>query len=101
MATTELYSLSLHAALPILSRVSWLRSSGTVVLRMDCRNRTACLRRLHMSCPRGRLSGRPSFILPACRSEEHTSELQSLRHLVCRLLLEKKKKNTPLNYVSG
>src|ERR1035438_5297947 len=30
--------------------------------------------------------------LPASRSEEHTSELQSLRHLVCRLLLEKKKK---------
>src|SRR5262245_64742510 len=29
----------------------------------------------------------------ALRSEEHTSELQSLRHLVCRLLLEKKKKN--------
>src|SRR5258705_10273725 len=29
------------------------------------------------------------------RSEEHTSELQSLRHLVCRLLLEKKKKKTP------
>src|SRR5438045_7412093 len=28
------------------------------------------------------------------RSEEHTSELQSLRHLVCRLLLEKKKNNT-------
>src|SRR5471030_2537942 len=31
---------------------------------------------------------------PGIRSEEHTSELQSLRHLVCRLLLEKKKKNT-------
>src|SRR5437899_7821226 len=30
----------------------------------------------------------------AARSEEHTSELQSLRHLVCRLLLEKKKKKT-------
>src|SRR5258705_10191167 len=29
-----------------------------------------------------------------CRSEEHTSELQSLRHLVCRLLLEKKKKQS-------
>src|ERR1035438_10825716 len=29
------------------------------------------------------------------RSEEHTSEIQSLRHLVCRLLLEKKKKKTP------
>src|SRR5262245_62612717 len=32
------------------------------------------------------------------RSEEHTSELQSLRHLVCRLLLEKKKKNTDKRY---
>src|SRR5438045_7123220 len=31
----------------------------------------------------------------AARSEEHTSELQSLRHLVCRLLLEKKKEKTP------
>src|SRR5262245_64726769 len=37
------------------------------------------------SCGGGRSSGR-------ARSEEHTSELQSLRHLVCRLLLEKKKK---------
>src|SRR5205814_6165650 len=35
-----------------------------------------------------------SCILHFHRSEEHTSELQSLRHLVCRLLLEKKKKNT-------
>src|ERR1035438_10724470 len=33
-----------------------------------------------------------SELLPRRRSEEHTSELQSLRHLVCRLLLEKKKK---------
>src|SRR5437899_9355842 len=33
-------------------------------------------------------------MLTVCRSEEHTSELQSLRHLVCRLLLEKKKKTT-------
>src|SRR5947199_1004832 len=32
-------------------------------------------------------------VLDCARSEEHTSELQSLRHLVCRLLLEKKKKN--------
>src|SRR5438309_2726972 len=36
----------------------------------------------------------PSAVAPACsRSEEHTSELQSQFHLVCRLLLEKKKKN--------
>src|SRR5258705_5923214 len=33
------------------------------------------------------------------RSEEHTSELQSLRHLVCRLLLEKKKANKRRSYV--
>src|SRR5947199_10650592 len=37
-------------------------------------------------------SRRAAPICPSIRSEEHTSELQSLRHLVCRLLLEKKKK---------
>src|SRR5262245_64034585 len=43
---------------------------------------------------RGRLSSTIWMKVPRfCRSEEHTSELQSLRHLVCRLLLEKKKKN--------
>src|SRR5205814_3083790 len=35
-------------------------------------------------------AGQPSKVLQVVRSEEHTSELQSLRHLVCRLLLEKK-----------
>src|SRR5436853_5070076 len=44
----------------------------------------------------GQLNGKPSVIGASFyRSEEHTSELQSLRHLVCRLLLEKKKKNQP------
>src|ERR1039458_10417109 len=61
-ATTEIYTLSLHDALPISS---------------------------------GRRSSTPArFSKPwtrCWRSEEHTSELQSLRHLVCRLLLEKKK----------
>src|ERR1035438_8864001 len=39
----------------------------------------------------GKLGGRfPGLLLSEDRSEEHTSELQSLRHLVCRLLLEKK-----------
>src|SRR5205814_8374575 len=43
---------------------------------------------------RARAAGRqPRQHLHRARSEEHTSELQSLRHLVCRLLLEKKKKN--------
>src|SRR5258708_27941867 len=36
-------------------------------------------------------------ITPQCRSEEHTSELQSPDHLVCRLLLEKKKKKNQIN----
>src|SRR5438270_4231794 len=49
-------------------------------------------------CPRGRASARPrpgvaAGALAARRSEEHTSELQSQSNLVCRLLLEKKKKN--------
>src|SRR5690349_24000445 len=37
---------------------------------------------------------------PACRSEEHTSELQSRRDLVCRLLLEKKKKKKKKQYIN-
>src|SRR2546422_6000836 len=46
-------------------------------------------RRCRLPRPGGRPLGTPP---PACRSEEHTSELQSRLHLVCRLLLEKKKK---------
>src|SRR5574343_1913258 len=66
-ATTEIYTLSLHDALPISARAS--------------------------------STGRPRSWSPACgstsmRSEEHTSELQSHHDLVCRLLLEKKKKHT-------
>src|SRR5258708_22976859 len=67
-ATTEIYTLSLHDALPIsmlrLSRI-WRPTS----IRSSCRTRRKS------------------------RSEEHTSELQSPDHLVCRLLLEKKKKH--------
>src|SRR5262245_64210160 len=44
----------------------------------------------HAASPRCRRSG-SSWVSVSLRSEEHTSELQSLRHLVCRLLLEKKK----------
>src|SRR5215469_13295745 len=74
-ATTEIYTLSLHDALPI---------------RPAPPPRTAPLAR-----PPGRPFGRPRERLRAAcahRSEEHTSELQSRRDLVCRLLLEKKKK---------
>src|ERR1039458_288102 len=44
-------------------------------------------------------TNRPTWT-SAVRSEEHTSELQSLRHLVCRLLLEKKKNNNLYNWLS-
>src|SRR5689334_24148574 len=46
----------------------------------------------HGGSPRRRSRGNPGR--DGCRSEEHTSELQSQFHLVCRLLLEKKKKKT-------
>src|SRR6266487_6624912 len=65
-ATTEIYTLSLHDALPISSR----RPRSPAV---------RCCARSAVSCP---------------RSEEHTSELQSPVHLVCRLLLEKNKQET-------
>src|SRR5436305_14276233 len=68
-ATTEIYTLSLHDALPISAR----RPSSTC-----SRASTSPLQ------GRSRSSART-------RSEEHTSELQSRPHLVCRLLLEKKK----------
>src|SRR5258705_6973107 len=51
--------------------------------------------------PQPRRHRRRAHRAQAGRSEEHTSELQSLRHLVCRLLLEKKKKNAyPPNVVT-
>src|SRR5258708_16605164 len=56
-----------------------------------CRSRRAAPRRCRR-CRSGRCSYR-DLIVAGVRSEEHTSELQSPDHLVCRLLLEKKKKN--------
>src|SRR5438552_18355327 len=78
-ATPEISTLSLHDALPIFaSRRRERRDLGT-------RNLTAFLN----SSVASRLE---SGEIPG-RSEEHTSELQSPDHLVCRLLLEKKKKD--------
>src|SRR2546426_12825584 len=79
-ATTEIYTLSLHDALPISPG-----APGTPPARA----------RRGGSCPFDRPSGVPtpsSPRAPLARSEEHTSELQSPCNLVCRLLLEKKKK---------
>src|SRR5256886_13571361 len=69
-ATTEIYTLSLHDALPIYRRLQ---------AEADAEEGE-----LLLACPADRLE----------RSEEHTSELQSQSNLVCRLLLEKKKKLT-------
>src|SRR5258707_11795177 len=75
-ATTEIYTLSLHDALPIYRRwrkrtIDWPVALGE--------NEDLPIAVAHLS------------LLPR-RSEEHTSELQSRQYLVCRLLLEKKKK---------
>src|SRR3712207_8559314 len=89
-ATTEIYTLSLHDALPILAcqvayslfnvgrRIARIRHSG--YLDQSWRGLYA----------RDQL---PIDVIIS-RSEEHTSELQSRQYLVCRLLLEKKKHNT-------
>src|SRR3712207_7405619 len=77
-ATTEIYTLSLHDALPI--------SAGAVVRRCPpVQFRPVRLTRAALGLRLERL-----------RSEEHTSELQSRQYLVCRLLLEKKKFNSML-----
>src|SRR5258708_27801315 len=73
-ATTEIYTLSLHDALPIFTE-------GHFALQL-------MRPKAHQSqCQAGKQR----------RSEEHTSELQSPDHLVCRLLLEKKKTRTSLH----
>src|SRR3712207_8977587 len=82
-ATTEIYTLSLHDALPIWSRPVSIRGPqihGVPVRRN--RSPSAIRRAAASTSPRVR---------SAVRSEEHTSELQSRQYLVCRLLLEKKK----------
>src|SRR3712207_8102976 len=89
-ATTEIYTLSLHDALPIFP----LTKSFSLVTPMmpDYQQPPAHVRNIqhekpHLSVPGGFLSERT---LKQTRSEEHTSELQSRQYLVCRLLLEKK-----------
>src|SRR3712207_8104324 len=89
-ATTEIYTLSLHDALPISPCIMPGRASPGARLR-----RTPFTPRPTRQCPRHPRSPARSD-LPASagsRSEEHTSELQSRQYLVCRLLLEKKKKS--------
>src|SRR2546425_1555658 len=80
-ATTEIYTLSLHDALPISDDV---RTGWRLRLLRPSEN-------LYFVC---------SVCFLGLRSEEHTSELQSLAYLVCRLLLEKKKLNVRTCFIA-
>src|SRR2546427_11187669 len=80
-ATTEIYTLPLHDALPI-----WFRPHPA-----PFHGRTGHAPGRHPHAQRQRR--RPRSTTGQSRSEEHTSELQSQSNLVCRLLLEKKKRH--------
>src|SRR2546422_7671447 len=86
-ATTEIYTLSLHDALPISGNTNYVRFrlSPDVTIAIGAR----------VKRPGEQMDTEPTELKvvhhPDGRSEEHTSELQSRLHLVCRLLLEKKK----------
>src|SRR5258708_21544049 len=82
-ATTEIYTLSLHDALPICIAHDLRRRRG--IARVE-RDGDGVHRGVQVLAEEVRL-------IPEPRSEEHTSELQSPDHLVCRLLLEKKNSN--------
>src|SRR2546425_8230559 len=86
-ATTEIYTLSLHDALPIYP--GYLKALVLTIERSDLDLEVVeAATGVDALLEIGRVQ--PS------RSEEHTSELQSLAYLVCRLLLEKKKKDLRL-----
>src|SRR2546422_3633358 len=88
-ATTEIYTLSLHDALPISSAVPLFSPSRPW-------SKQNCLTRAIFCLSTGELPNSA-----ADRSEEHTSELQSRLHLVCRLLLEKKKQELVLHTLNS
>src|SRR5438067_1608556 len=87
MPTTEIYTLSLHDALPIFCTNALMPSAF-------CCNWPANTSSTCLAASRS-FKSRHNIAATALRSEEHTSELQSRFDLVCRLLLEKKKKKHP------
>src|SRR5260370_41904910 len=82
-ATTEIYTLSLHDALPISPHFRKKRAAG--------RSHPFAAASIGGGSGDAPTGGEPAEVVDAHRSEEHTSELQSHLNLVCRLLLEKKK----------
>src|SRR5205814_6457280 len=100
-AATYSYTLSLHDALPISIFTSTISASGaTPKVAPAIAPATAVPCALQIFGSDGN-AVYPIRTLPASsgRSEEHTSELQSLRHLVCRLLLEKKNPNASFYHI--
>src|SRR5207253_9996814 len=95
-STTQIYTLSLHDALPIFRRGRAARAcvpisesvQGGSLPALRCLGVGRGIRSLHHVAPVRDERG----VRSNPRSEEHTSELQSRGHLVCRLLLEKKKR---------
>src|SRR5262249_61311021 len=92
-APTQISPLSLHDALPICSGncnqpARWSTCARVVMVASSAASIASQARAAH---PSVRLASR---LHAATRSEEHTSELQSLTNLVCRLLLEKKKRQS-------
>src|SRR5204862_6039508 len=92
--TAAIYTLSLHDALPISasSRSACAVTVSTLKSSADCSTARQSGANADRRAATGRASAPLSIAAAAVRSEEHTSELQSRRDLVCRLLLEKKKK---------
>src|SRR5206468_11820985 len=95
-AAPRLHTLSLHDALPILIP-RWPRASSSMRWLIECKR--ACRASWTPARNRNGSAGLMDALLAmgrslriVCRSEEHTSELQSRSDLVCRLLLEKKNK---------
>src|SRR2546426_5618042 len=99
-ATTEIYTLSLHDALPI-SRKSDSAGDERHSIADPERGREGCVKiQGRRKSPVGVVLLAGSMALVTLRSEEHTSELQSPCNLVCRLLLEKKKNiGAPISYL--
>src|SRR2546430_13603411 len=90
-ATTEIYTLSLHDALPISVPADGAEPAGLRAERPGQRRRQRHVRR-DRRLPAGAAGAAdPAQELAGGRSEEHTSELQSQSNLVCRLLLENNK----------
>src|SRR2546426_8889951 len=89
-ATTEIYTLSLHDALPISAHNAFDRHGFQF-----SHDHAPQLPIAILDAAVDELGG----LVRQQRSEEHTSELQSPSNLVCRLLLEKKKKKTMTNHV--